>query len=129
MAYDKEIKEIANEVREKIGEPKYEWFGHKTTVGLTRNELIRLVESNYHEIILDMPDEFKEYQDALKKFMSEWEKKLGWNSQGLKHYDESDIWNGKEFIENTFAKKWNEEYEKEHPRPTFKRPKRTDESK
>ena len=129
MAYDEEIKDKANEIREQIGKPKYDWFGHRTTAGLTRNELISLIENNPNEIFLDIPNEFNEYQIALKKFMSEWKKKLGYCPQVFKHEDESDIWNGKEFIENTFAKKSNEEYEKEHPRPKFKGPIKKDESK
>lgn len=36
MAYDDEIKKMSNEIRDKIGKPEYRWFGHKTTVGLTK---------------------------------------------------------------------------------------------
>jgi hypothetical protein len=38
------------------------------------------------------------------------------------HQDDSDIWNGQEFVENKFAKEYNEEYDKTHPMPTIKRP-------
>ena len=129
MAYDDEIKKRANEIRDKIGKPEYRWFGHKTTVGLTKNELIRLAEENTHEIILDMPKEIKEYQNALKMFMVEWGNKLGKKMIRPVHQDDSDIWNGHEFVENKFAKEYNEEYDRKHPMPTIKRPIRPKESK
>lgn len=114
MAYDDEIKNMANEIRDKIGKTEYRWFGHKTTVGLTKNELIRLAEKNTHEIILDMPKEIEEYQNALKIFMAEWESKLGKKMIRPIHQDDSDIWNGHEFVENKFAKEYNEEYDRMH---------------
>lgn len=120
-AYDEEIKKIANVVREEIGKSKYHWFGHKTTIGLTKNELIDYVENNLYEILPDMPDEIKEYQEALKDFMSEWRKKLGEKPTRLLHCDENDIWDGVNFIENKLAKELNEEYSKTQKRPNLKR--------
>ena len=112
MAYDDKTKDMANEIREKIGKPEYRWFGHKTTIGLTKNELIHLAENNTHEIILDMPREIKEYQNALKIFMAKWGSKLGKKMIQHNHQDDSDIWNGHEFVENKFAKEYNEEYDR-----------------
>lgn len=119
-AYDEEIKKIANDVREEMGKPKYQWFGYKTTIGLTKNELINYVENNPYEILLDMPLEIKEYQKELKEFILEWSKKLKRKSPGICHMDDSNIWDGSEFIENKIAKAYNEEYDKTHK--THKRP-------
>lgn len=120
--YEYQIKEFANCIRKKENKPEYDRLGYKTSIGLTKNELICFAENNFNEILLDSPGEIKEFQSELKKFIEKWEEKLGKKKIVFGHQDDSDIWSGREFVENKFAKTFNEEYDSKHPKPTIKRP-------